>query len=114
MVFIVFLDRMDRQLVDKMTVVVDRSHTSSTSFDSALLKTLLPHILQNYPETLAALYLFPTSTWFWVSWNLLKSSIVRTSYCIYHVLIRILCSLLTLLKKSTLSMIQAVRTPTIS
>ncbi|KAI8849754.1 hypothetical protein BC829DRAFT_391095 [Chytridium lagenaria] len=62
----------DGILVDKMTVIVDRSNGNSGQADSSLIKAVVPLFQKHFPERLARMIIFPTNTWFWMFWKVAK------------------------------------------
>jgi hypothetical protein len=59
-------------LKDKVTVIFDRMGMKTDKSDAKIISQVIPILQKHYPERLSRLYLFPTSSIFWMAWNMSK------------------------------------------
>jgi hypothetical protein len=58
--------------MDKLTLIIDRTNTTSAQMDTGTFKYVVPVLQKFYPERLARCVVFPNNTMFWMTWKMCK------------------------------------------
>jgi CRAL/TRIO domain len=62
--------RKEGRVTDKISMIFDRSGMRTDKADVKLLSYIVPVFQAHYPEMLSRMYVFPTTSMFWVFWGM--------------------------------------------